>query len=93
MYMNYLTTTQLRTQTSKIVDTLKKKGTISLIHRSKIIGTINPVQKEPVKITDVKALEKFLSQIRPQKLIPQYDREKVYRQHLIKKYGKGISGH
>lgn len=93
MYMNYLTTTQLRTQTSKLVETLKKKGTISLIHRSKVIGTINPVQEEPVKISDVRAFEKFLSQIRPPKIIPRRDREKVYRQHLIKKYGKGISGH
>lgn len=87
MYMNYLTTTQLRTQTSKLVETLKKKGTISLIHRSEIIGTIIPIQKEPVKITDVKAFEKFLSQIRPSKLIPRLDREKIYRQRLIKKYG------
>lgn len=90
--MNYLTTTQLRTQTSKLVETLKKKGTISLIHRSKIIGEIKPVEHSTVAITDIDKFKRLLNAVRPKKLIPRAKREEVYRKHLEKKYGRGISG-
>ena len=88
MYMNYLTTTQLRTQTSKIVDTLKKKGTISLIHRSKVVGIIRPVIE--VKPFNPEAFERLVKELRlPPTTSAQ--RERRYRRHLIKKYGQGIS--
>jgi len=89
--MNYITTTQLRTKTSDLVSSLKKGARVSLIHRSKVVGVIEPVEEESKPITDIKAFEKFLDSIRPKKLIPKKDREKIYRKHLEEKYGKNLS--
>lgn len=92
--MEYITTTHLRTRSSQLVATLQKGGSVSLIHRSKVIGKIEPAQKSPIiTITDIKAFEKALAGIKPKKLIPKKDRDKVYRQHLMEKYGKNISRH
>ncbi|MBI2018894.1 hypothetical protein HYS96_04295 [Candidatus Daviesbacteria bacterium] len=91
--MEYITTTHLRTRSSQLVATLQKGGSVSLIHRSKVIGKIEPAQKSPITITDIKAFEKALAGIKPKKLIPRKDRDKVYRQRLMEKYGKNISRH
>lgn len=89
--MNYITTTDLRTKSSQLVSDLKKGTKVSLIHRSKIVGIIEPVVKspKPFDAAKFKLLVKGLN-------LPHttYDqREKIYRAHLMKKYGKGISGH
>jgi len=90
--MNYITSTELRTKTSELVKALKKGQSVSLLHHSRIIGTFEPkIKDEPVKIVDVKALKKFLDEIKPKKLIPRKDRDKIYRKHLEEKYGKGLS--
>lgn len=88
-YMQVITTTELKTKSSKIVKTLKEGARLRLIHRSKVIGDIMPID-EP-KPFDPDAFEKFLDSIKPKKLIPVKDREKIYRKHLEEKYGKGIS--
>ena len=88
--MDYITTTDLRTKSSQLVSQLKKGKTVSLIHRSQVIGEIKPAQKEAVTITDIKAFRAFLDSIRPKKLIPRKDREKVYRKRLLEKYGKNL---
>ncbi|KKQ59325.1 MAG: hypothetical protein US80_C0013G0002 [Candidatus Daviesbacteria bacterium GW2011_GWA2_38_17] len=87
MYMQYITTTELRTQSSELVEILKQGGSVSLIHRSKVIGKIEPAQKNPIAITDIKAFRKALAEIQPKKLIPRKDRDRVYRQRLMEKYG------
>lgn len=89
--MEYITTTNLRTKSSQLVDSLKKGTPVSLIHRSQIIGTIQPAKKKTVAITDIKALKKFLESIRPLKPTTQKERERIYRQHLMKKYGQSLS--
>lgn len=88
--MEYITTTNLRTQSSKLVETLKKGGSVSLIHRSKVIGEIKPKLIEAAPI-EIESFREFLKSIKPRKLIPRKDREKVYRANLEKKYGKSIS--
>ena len=45
--MQYITTTDLRTKTPELINTLKQNGEVSLIHRSKIVGIIKPVENQP----------------------------------------------
>lgn len=87
--MEYITTTNLRTQSSKLISILKKGTRVSLIHRSKVVGVIEPATKAPKKFNAA----------RFKKLVEKLDlppttytqREKIYREHLMKKYGKGLS--
>lgn len=89
--MQYITTTELRTQSSDLVEILKRGGSVSLIHRSKIIGEIKPREESKAltkeNINELKKLAKGLNL--PKTSYKQ--REKVYRKHLMKKYGKDLS--
>lgn len=87
--MQYLTTTDLRTKTSELVNTLKQNGEVTLIHRSKIVGIIKPVENQP-KPFDVEKFRLFLKSIKPIKIIPRHKRDKIYRKHLMEKYGKHL---
>ena len=89
--MDYITTTNLRTQSSKLVSELKKGNSISLIHRSKVVGVITP-RKEPKALTkaDINKLKKLAKELNLPKL-SYSEREKRYRKHLVKKYGEDIS--
>ena len=89
--MNYITTTQLRTKTSQLVNSLKKGTRVSLIHRSKVVGVIEPAKSTEAPPINVEEFRKFLKSIKPKKIIPRSQREKVYREHLEKKYGKSLS--
>ncbi|MEK7186349.1 MAG: hypothetical protein AAB675_03215 [Patescibacteria group bacterium] len=90
--MNYISTTDLRTQSSQLVNSLKQGKKLSLVHRSRIIGEISPV-KSNVKSFDVKKfLElKKLAKVQNAPKISYKERERIYRKHLMEKYGKGIS--
>lgn len=82
--MQYITSTELRTKSSYVVKTLKEGGSLRLIHRSKVIGEILPTY-EP-KPFNVKTFERALKGLRlPKTTYAQ--REKIYRAHLMKKYG------
>jgi len=89
MYMQYITTTQLRTKSSELVQSLKKGGHISLIHRSKIIGKIHPLPEmaKPFNAKEFRHLTKSLSL--PKTNLNQ--RKKIYNKQLTQKYGKNIS--
>ncbi len=89
--MDTITTNNLRTQSSQLVDTLKKGGTVSLIHRSKVIGLIKP-QKEIKAFTktDIKQIREVAKNLHLPK-ISYEDREKIYKKQLVDKYGKDIS--
>lgn len=89
--MNYITTTDLRTKSSQLVADLKRGAKISLIHRSRIIGEIKP-KNEPRALTksDIVRLKKLAIELNLPKLSYK-QREKIYRKHLIRKYGKGLS--
>lgn len=87
----YMTTTDLRTKTPELVHILSQGVSIKLIHRSKIIGKIQPEQKIPTKIFNAEEFQKAIAAFKPKKLIPRKDRDRIYRKHLEEKYGKGIS--
>lgn len=91
MYMQYITTTELRTQSSELVDTLKKGFSVSLIHRSRVIGEIKP-QKEarPLTEEDINEIKKLAKELNLPKLTYR-QREIRYREHLMEKYGQGLS--
>lgn len=86
--MTFLTTTELRTKSSQLVASLKKGSQVSLVHRSKIIGVINPVPEE--NIFDPEKFEKLRSKLNLKPTTIK-EREILYRKHLDKKYGKNIS--
>lgn len=87
--MNYITTTNLRTQSSQLIKTLKQGGTVSLIHHSKIVGVIKPAQPSP-KPFNAKAFKRLTASLNLPKTT-YAKREKIYRKHLMEKYGKSIS--
>jgi antitoxin (DNA-binding transcriptional repressor) of toxin-antitoxin stability system len=88
--MQYITTTELRTQSAQLVKQLNKGNKIVLMHRSRVIGFISPETKiaSPIKPEELKSV---LKNIRPKKLIPESKREIVYKANLLSKYGKDIS--
>ena len=91
--MNYITTTDLRTKSTELIKTLKEGKRISLVHRSRVVGEIRPAYPEETErktITDVKKFEEAFRKLKPKRLIPRKDRDKVYRKHLMEKYGKGL---
>ena len=87
--MDYITTTELRTKSKELVKLLKDGFSVDLIHRSRVVGEIKP------KIYDPKPFDpdKFLKIVKKLNLpkLSYKEREKRYRAHLMKKYGKGIS--
>lgn len=90
VYMNYVTTTQLRTQTPAFVEALLAGKSITLIHRSNNLGKISLAQDKPAKLFNAArflALAKKLNL--PKTTIAQ--RKKLYRKHLMEKYGQGLS--
>ncbi|MEK7581658.1 MAG: hypothetical protein AAB512_05240 [Patescibacteria group bacterium] len=89
--MEYITTTDLRTKSSQLIQSLKNGTKVSLIHRSKVVGIIEP-KKEPKVLTHagIEKLKKLAHQLNLPKTTYK-QREKIYREHLMKKYGKGIS--
>ncbi len=87
MNNQYISTTQLREQSSKVVSKLKLGEEMLLVHRSNIIGIIKPLTKIVKKITDLAKFERVLEASRPKRLIPRHMRDAVYRMNLQKKYG------
>jgi len=89
VYMNYITTTQLRTMSSKLINSLLRGEKVNLVHRSKLVGVIKPeIQK--TKIFNAKRFLKNTRKIH----LPILDDKKIekrYREHLNEKYGKSIS--
>ena len=86
--MNYITTTDLRTKSSRLINSLLSGMETSLIHRSKIVGVIKPSSTS--KKFDVEAFKNAIKDLHLPKTTPD-EREKIYRMHLMKKYGKNLS--
>ena len=85
--MEFLTTTDLRTQSVHLVQLLKKGTSVSLVHRSQVIGLIAPQQAPPRVLTDPTKLARLLAQMKPEKTLTKAQREKIYFAHLAQKYG------
>lgn len=88
--MNYITTTQLRTQTSAFVEALLAGKSIDLIHRSKNLGKLTLTQEKPAKPFNAKRFLKLAKELNLPKTT-YAERDKLYRKHLMEKYGKNLS--
>lgn len=89
--MNYISTTELRKKSSTLRDSLKRGENTYILHRSKVIGVVEPYE-ESNKTFSLKQLSKLHKAIPPSKV--QYthrEREKIYAKHLRKKYGQSVS--
>jgi antitoxin (DNA-binding transcriptional repressor) of toxin-antitoxin stability system len=89
--MQYITTTQLRTMSSELIEALKRGDIVSLIHRSKVVGSIKPSAKLKIFTKEsMLKLKKLAEELNLPKLSYE-EREKRYRKHLMEKYGKNLS--
>lgn len=90
--MQLITTTELRTRSKELVSVLLSGRSVDLIHRSKIIAEVRPKKKEAkimtaINIQDLKRLAKEMNLPK----LSYKERDKRYREAMIKKHGKNIS--
>ena len=88
-YMQYISTTQLRTKSSQLVKLLQEGYSINLIHRSRVVGEIKPKTYDP-KPFDPDKVAAAAKKLNLPKLSYK-ERERRYRTHLMDKYGKSLS--
>lgn len=86
--MNIITATQLRTKTKELVESLLSGEEISLVHRSKVIGVFKPIRRS-AKVFDAKRFGEIVEKMNLPRL-SQEEREKRYRNAMMKKHGKII---
>lgn len=84
--MQLITTTELRHKSSKLIRLLGQGQSLTLIHRSKVVGKINPISPEPSDVS-VQDLEDYLLSISPKQSISESNRKKLYQKHLKESYG------
>ena len=89
--MDYISTTDLRNKTSKLKDSLKSGESVYLIHRSKVIGVVEPYNSNDniFSVSQLLRLRKVLPSSKKHYSYKQ--REDIYSKHLRAKYGKSIS--
>lgn len=90
--MQVITSTELRTKSKQLVQALKEGRSIELIHRSRVVGEIKPkiFEAKPLTQKDIEALRETARKLNLPK-VSYKDREKIYRKHLMEKYGQGFS--
>jgi len=89
--MDVITTTELRTKTPKVIETLLQGGVIDIIHRSKIVGEIRP-KKAEAKVFNAKRFLKLAKKLNlPRR--SEKELERNFREHIEKKYVKSLSRH
>ncbi len=86
--MQVITTTELRTKSKELVRILQEGHSVDLIHRSKVVGEIKPKIYDP-KPFDAESFLKLVKKLNLPKTTPA-QRERRYRAHLMKKYGKNL---
>lgn len=87
MNNQYISTTELREQSSKVVSKLKLGEEMLLVHRSNVIGVIKPISRHMKTITDIDRFKRDIAASKPKRIMPRHLREAVYRRNLLKKYG------
>jgi len=89
--MQMITTTELRTKSKELVKALREGRSVELVHRSQLVGEIKPTfGAKPLTEAGIKKIQEAAKKLNLPKLSYK-EREKRYRAHLMKKYGKGIS--
>lgn len=87
----FITTTDLRKQSSKLIKTLFAGKGVNLIYRSKVIAQITPISFSEQVIDDSAKLENLFVSLKPKKVMPKEKRKQIYRKHLEQRYGKNLS--
>lgn len=87
--MDYVTTTDLRTQTPHLITALKQGLSVFLMHRSQIIGTISPAKSEKPAMT-AEMVSEMYANLPKISSISSEERDRIYREHLMEKYGKDL---
>lgn len=88
--MNYITATQLRTKTTDLFASISAGQTTHILHRSRIVAIITPVDQTKPKPFDGEAYLKFTKNLKIKKT-SDAQRKKNYDEYIQKKYGKHIS--
>lgn len=89
MYMDVITSTELRTKTPQVIQTLLHGGVINIVHRSKIVGEIRPKFSQE-KVLSARTLQRKIDALAlPRLTHKEIDRR--YRAAMMKKHGKGLS--
>lgn len=88
--MNYITTTQLRTQTTDLLSALHDGQTVDLIHRSQVVGEIRQKRVVKTKLFSSKRMEKIVNDLNLKPMTLEQI-EKNYRDYMTKRHGQGIS--
>ena len=83
--MQYITTTELRTKSKKLVETLREGQSVDLVHRSKVVGEIKPKIYDPKPFDPAKFL-KIVNKLNFPELTPKQI-EARYRKAMMKKHG------
>ncbi len=87
----FITTTELREQSSKLIKALFSGKGVNLIYRSRVIAQINPVSFSEKIIDNPVELENLFFALKSKKIIPKEKRKEMYKKHLKQKYGKNLS--
>lgn len=89
--MQYITTTELRTMSKKLVETLREGQSVDLVHRSRVVGRVQPIQElKPLTKEDIEKIKQLAKKLNLPKLSYR-ERERRYRKHIMEKYGQGLS--
>jgi len=87
--MEYITFTQLRTNTNNLAKALKRGDEIKLIRRSAVVGRVVPYSNKKIKTINAKKLEAKIDELDlPRLTLKEIDRR--YRIAMMKKHGQGL---
>ena len=86
--MQYITTTELRTMSKKLVEALREGHSVDLVHRSKVVGEIKPKIYDPKPFDPDKFL-KIVEKLNFPKLTPRQINTR-YRKAMMEKHGKSL---
>lgn len=89
--MQYITTTELRTKSSDLINALLAGYSVKLIHRSKPIAKIEPAPQLLTRPSNVALFEKAIRSFKLPRLSLRQARTR-YSSHLRRKYGQRLSG-
>jgi antitoxin (DNA-binding transcriptional repressor) of toxin-antitoxin stability system len=88
--MEYITFTQLRTESNNLAKALRKGDEVKLIRRSVVVGRVIPYNNKKIKIINAKKLQAKIDELNLPKLtLKEIDRR--YRIAMMKKHGQGLS--
>lgn len=86
-----ITTTELRTKSSSLIQALLAGYSIELTHRSQSVGTISPAIGKPAKAFDGQAFLTATKDLPPTPKTTDKQREKRYREFVESRYGNHLS--